>query len=127
MNETYIRIIEERDLRLLKSIEEKNSKKYIKHIDNDCYISIEELLTCLDDTQDNREYAEEKLTELSEHIDNKGNEYIPTLDKHYIDTIKKLNEELTKLKEENNELRNEALRICNEDALDRLANNGVIL
>lgn len=116
------------DYNLLKRIEKANCTDYgIVEVKDHYYITIEELLTCLSDTQDQRDYAEENLIKVSEEYDKKYNEYIPTVDKHYIDEINKLKEENENLKEDNEILRDRALMVCNEDMLDQLAMEGVQL
>lgn len=120
--------LKEWDYNLLKRIEKANSTNYrIVEINDMYYIRPEDLFTCLDEVQEYREYAETHLIEVSEEASEKFNEYIPTLDKTYIDEINSLKEELEGLKEENEILRDKALMVCNEDDIDRLNFEGVML
>lgn len=120
--------LKEWDYNLLKRIEKANSTNYrIIEINDMFYIRPEDLFTCLDEVQEYREYAEKNLVEVSEEANEKFNEYIPTLDKTYLDEIESLKEELEGLKEENEILRDKALMVCNEDDIDRLNFEGVML
>ena len=127
--------LEEHNLNLIRRLERNNYKNYhIKEIDGSCYIRLWDLISCLEDTEDNRDDAEEKVVELT----NKINE-MPDVEANslQLSTIKALNELHVKydeleskykdLKEENKILKNETLRYCNEDDLDRLAFEGVKL
>ena len=58
------------DYELLKKIEADNLTNYeIIDIEEKHYISIENIMKCLEDTQDNREYAEMQLKEITNKID----------------------------------------------------------
>ena len=127
--------LEEHNLNLIRRLERNNYKNYhIKEIDGSCYIRLWDLISCLEDTEDSRDYAEEKVVELT----NKINE-MPDIEANslQLSTIKTLNElhikygELEEkykdLKEENDILRDKAIMYCNEDDLDRLAFEGVEL
>lgn len=57
--------LKERYRRLIHKLEIENCNTYkIYELDDRYYINIEDLLEALDDTQDNREYTEEKFKEL---------------------------------------------------------------
>lgn len=127
--------LEEHNLNLIRRLERNNYKNYhIKEIDGSCYIRLWDLISCLEDTEDSRDYAEEKVVELT----NKINE-MPDIEANslQLSTIKALNElhikysELEEkykdLKEENEILRDKAIMYCNEDMLDKLAFEGVEL
>ena len=50
---------------LLRKLEKENCTNYkIKEIDGDYYIKVDDLLDALDETQSYRQYAEEKVKEL---------------------------------------------------------------
>lgn len=58
--------LEDWEYKLLDKISSENSTDYnIKMIDNEYYIKKYDLMSLIEDTQDNREYAEEKVKELS--------------------------------------------------------------
>lgn len=127
--------LEEHNLNLIRRLERNNYKNYhIKEIDGSYYIRLWDLISCLEDTEDSRDYAEEKVVELT----NKINE-MPDVEANslQLSTIKTLNELHVKygeleekykdLKEENEILRNKAIMYCNEDDLDRLVFEGVEL
>ena len=110
--------LNEWQLSLLQRLEKENYKRYIKIFENHYYARIDDLFYCIDDTQDNREYAEEKLKEYINETETKKEDEIPGLLKSY-------QKEYERLKEENEILRNKALMVCNEDMLDKLANEGI--
>lgn len=57
--------IKERYRKLIHKLEIENCNTYkIYELDDRYYINVEDLLEALDDTQDNREYTEEKFKEL---------------------------------------------------------------
>lgn len=114
--------LEEYNLNLIRRLEKNNYKDYhIKEIDGSSYIRVWDLISCLEDTEDNRDYAEEKVVELT----NKINE-MPDVEANslQLSTIKVLNE----LKAENEELKDTLERIQNtldEDDYDRLREEGI--
>ena len=111
-------------------IKDNDSKYEVLEIKGEHYITIDTLFEILDDTQSNREYAEEKLVELTEEFDKfkeRKEENIPGLEKSLQREVNRLKEENDNLKEENEILRDKALLICDEDDLDRLAFEGVEL
>lgn len=62
--------LDDYDYELLKEVEKANLTNYeIVDIQNKHYIDPDNLLRCIEDTQENREYAEEKLKELANSID----------------------------------------------------------
>ena len=120
--------LKEWDYNLLKRIEKANCTDYrITEIRGNYYINQDDLFVLIDDTQDYRDYAEQKLSEVSEAYDNTKKEDIPGLEKSLQAEVDRLKEENENLKEENEILRNKALFYCNEDMLDRLAEEGVQL
>lgn len=111
--------LDEIDVRLIQRIQKDNCTDYeILEIKDRYFIDKDNLLSVLDDTQDNREYAEDRLKDYIEEAETKKEEEIPGLLKSY-------QKECERLKEENKILRKEVARICNEDAYDRLAFEGV--
>ena len=86
------------------------------------------MIDALDETQEYRQYAEEKLSEVATEHDKKW--YEENANSLQLSTIKALNEtkeENDKLKQENETLRREVEKVCNEDMLDRLNMEGVEL
>lgn len=62
--------LDDYDYELLKEVEKANQTNYeIVDIQNKHYIDPDNLLSIIEDTQENREYAEEKLKELANSID----------------------------------------------------------
>ena len=127
--------LKEWELSLLRRIEESNMTTYgIREIDGDYYIKTDDLMCLIDETQDYRDYAEEQLIELNNKLNDMPDVEVNSLQ---LSTVKALNELHVKydeleskykdLEEENKILRNETLRYCNEDDLDRLAFEGVEL
>ena len=127
--------LKEWELSLLRRIEESNMTTYgIREIDGDYYIKTDDLMSLIDETQDYRDYAEEQLIELNNKLNDMPDVEVNSLQ---LSTVKALNELHVKydeleskykdLEEENKILRNETLRYCNEDDLDRLAFEGVEL
>ena len=111
--------LNDRYRRLLHKLEKENCRSYrICEIRDRYYISIEDLLDALDDTQDSREYAEDKFKEYVDDIETRKEENTPGLLISY-------QKECERLKEENETLRKEVNRVCNEEAYDRLAFEGV--
>lgn len=113
---------------LLRKLEKENCSNYeMREIKGDFYITIDDLMDALDETQNYRQYAEEKVVELSDKINDIPNVECDSLQ---LSTIKALNElriENDNLKQENETLRREVENICNEDMLDRLNMEGVEL
>jgi len=120
---------------LIKKLEKENCSNYeMREIKGDFYITIDDLMDALDETQNYRQYAEEKIAELSDKINDMPDVEVNSLQ---LSTVKELNElhikysELEEkykdLKEENEILRNRILFYCNEDMLDELAFEGVEL
>lgn len=115
--------IDEKWISLIKKLEKENFRKYeiIEHNDR-YYISAEDLLWCLDDTQDSREYAEEKLKDVVDDYDSRKEENSNSLQ---LSTIKKLNE----LINENIELKKELEFIrstFSEEDYDRMREEGEV-
>lgn len=127
--------LEEHNLNLIRRLERNNYKNYhIKEIDGSCYIRLWDLISCLEDTEDSRDYAEEKVVELTNKINEMPDVEVNSLQ---LSTVKALNELHVKydeleekykdLKEENDILRREVYKVCNEDDLDRLIEEGIEL
>lgn len=125
--------LKEWELSLLRRIEDSNMTTYgIREIDGEWYIKSDDLMVLIDDTQDNRDYAEEQIIELNNKINDMPDVEVNSLQ---LSTVKALNELHVKydeleskykdLEEENKILKNETLRYCNEDDLDRLVFEGV--
>lgn len=111
--------LNDRYRRLIHKLEKENCRSYrICEIRDRYYISIEDLLDALDDTQDSREYAEEKFEDYINDVETRKEENTPGLLNSY-------QKECERLKEENETLRKEVNRVCNEEAYDRLAFEGV--
>lgn len=122
MRNEYMMIeLEERYRRLVHKLEQENNRSYrVSNIKDHYYISIDDLLDALDDTQDSREYAEEKISELNREISDRPIE-CNSLQIHTL-------EELNRLKEENIELQTKIEMIqstLDEDDYDRLAGEGI--
>ena len=114
--------IDEKWISLIKKLEKENFRKYeiIEHNDR-YYINAEDLLWCLDDTQDSRENAEEKLKEYIKDTEIKKEENTPGLLISY-------QKECENLKEENDKLKTklEAIQSTfSEDDYDKLAMEGI--
>lgn len=127
--------LKEWEYKLIKRLEEDNCSDYrVEELDDNYYIRVNNLLDALSETQENREYAEERIMELNDKLNEIPNVEANSLQ---LSTIKALNElhikysELEEkykdLKEENEILRDKAIMYCNEDDLDRLAFEGVEL
>lgn len=120
--------LKEWELSLLRRIEESNMTTYgIREIDGDYYIKTDDLMSLIDETQDNRDYAEKQLIEITRKLDEMPDVEVNSLQ---LSTVKALNElriENDKLKQENETLRREVENVCNEDMLDRLNMEGVEL
>lgn len=116
-------------LRLLQGAEKLNCKKYIKVFEDHYYCKIDELFYCIEDTQENREFAEDKLQEVINDYEEKLHDKNPNIVDciWYKEQLHKACEEVERLKEENDALKAECLKVCNEDALDELAMEGVEL
>lgn len=114
--------LKERYRRLIHKLEIENCNTYkIYELDDRYYINVEDLLEALDDTQDNRQYAEEKFKEYIDNVESMKEEKTPGLLKSYQD-------ECSRLKEENDELKKTISTIqntLNEDDYDRLAEEGI--
>lgn len=109
--------LKEIDYKLIRRIEKANSTSYgILEIQGDYYINADELFSLIDDIQDNREYAEEKVIDLTEELNSR-----PEIDSYTMS----IHDTMRDLEEENKILRKEIARVCNEDMLDRLAFEGV--
>lgn len=120
--------LEEHNLNLIRRLERNNYKNYhIKEIDGSCYIRLWDLISCLEDTEDSRDYAEEKVVELTNKINEMPDIEANSLQLSTIKTLNELRIENDKLKQENEILRDKAIMYCNEDDLDRLAFEGVEL
>lgn len=128
-------LLKEWELSLLRRIEESNMTNYdIKEIDGEYYIKQEDLFNLIDETQDNRDYAEQKVFELDRALNSESTDEL--IDKSIRaegsllsvkKKIKELEEQIENLKYENDVLKNKALSQCNEDALDRLIEEGIEL
>lgn len=116
--------LKENDYKLIRKIESANSTSYgVLEVQGNYYINANDLFSLIDDIQDNREYAEEKVVDLTEELNNRPEIDSYTMSIH--NTLQDLKEENENLKDENKILRNQALFYCNEDMLDRLAFEGV--
>lgn len=111
----------DRYLRLIRKLEKANSRYYkIAVVNDQYYIDVDTLLDALDDTEDNREYAEEKLEELNDELMSRPEE----ANSLQLTTMI----EVKRLKEENDELRTkiEAIQCTlDEDDYDKLAMEGI--
>lgn len=111
----------DRYLRLIRKLEKANSRYYKIAVVNDrYYIDVDTLLDALDDTEDNREYAEEKLEELNDELMSRPEE----ANSLQLTTMI----EVKRLKEENDELRTKIETIqctLDEDDYDKLAMEGI--
>ena len=114
--------LKERYRRLIHKLEIENCNTYkIYELDDRYYINVEDLLEALDDTQDNREYVEERLQEFVNEVEDTNEDETPGLLKSY-------QKECERLKEENMELQTKIEMIQNtlsEDDYDKLAFEGV--
>lgn len=111
----------DRYVRLIRKLEKENDSYYkIAVVNDQYYIDVGTLLDVLDDTQDNREYAEEKLEELNDELMSRPEE----ANSLQLTTMI----EVKRLKEENDKLRTKIEAIqstLNEDDYDRLAEEGI--
>lgn len=128
--------LKEWELSLLRRIEDKNVTDYsIREIEGEYYIKQDDLFSLIDETEDYRDNAEQELKEITIKLDNTP--IIEDNNSFYRNTIRSLNELHIKyeeleskykdLEEENKILRNETIKYCNEDDLDRLNMEGVEL
>ena len=110
-----------RYFRLIQRLEKENCRKYkVYDIDDHYYITIDTLLDVLDDTEDKRIYAEERIEELSNELKVRPEE----ANSLQLTTMI----EVKKLKEENEELKTTIEAIQNtldEDDYDRLREEGI--
>lgn len=110
-----------RYFRLIQRLEKENCRKYkVYDIDDRYYITIDTLLDVLDDTEDNRIYAEERIEELSNELKVRPEE----ANSLQLTTMI----EVKRLKEENEELKTTIEAIQNtldEDDYDRLREEGI--
>lgn len=115
--------IDEKWISLIKKLEKENFRKYeIIEYNDRYYIVAEDLLWCLDDTQDSRENAEEKLKDVVDDYDSRKEENSNSLQ---LSTTKKLNE----LINENIELKKELEFIrstFSEEDYDRTREEGEV-
>lgn len=112
-------------LRLLQTMEKENVKSYIKSFENDYYARIEDLFYCIDDTQDNREYAEEKLQQVIDDYEERLKDNNPNI----VDVIW-YKEQFTKAHEKIEQLEKKIEDIqstLNEEDYDKLAMEGIEL
>ena len=113
--------LKEWDYNLLKRLEDKNMTDYrITEIRGEYYINQDDLFTCLDDTSDYRDYAEQKLVEVADDYDNRLKDDIPSLEKQYLDQIEKLKARNKELEETLNCLQS----TLNEEGYNKLSENG---
>lgn len=114
--------LNDRYRRLIHKLEKENCRNYrVYEIRDRYYIDIDDLLDCLDDTQDSREYAEEKFKDYVDDVETRKEENTPGLLNSY-------QKECERLKEENDDLRTTIQAIqstLNEDDYDRLAEEGI--
>lgn len=116
--------LEERYRRLIHQLEQENCRNYrIVNIKDSYYINIEDLLDALDDTQDNREYAEEKFKEYINKTEERKEENTPGLLNSYQKECEKLKEEKEKLIAIVEAIQN----TLSEDDYEKLAKEGVEL
>ena len=109
--------LKENDYKLIKKIESANSTSYgVLEVQGNYYINASDLFSLIDDIQYNREYAEERVIDLTKELNNR-----PEIDSYTMS----IHDTMRDLKEENKILRKEVARVCNEDMLDRLAFEGV--
>ena len=116
--------LKERYRRLIHKLEIENCNKYkIYELDDRYYINAEDLLEALDDTQDNREYVEERLQEFVNEAENIKEDETPALLKSYQKECERLKEENDKLKETIENIQ----KTLDEDDYDKLAMEGIEL
>ena len=69
--ENILLLLDNYDRNLITRLEKENNKHYfIKEIENHYYISQDDLIRCLEDTQDNREFAEQTLADYIDRMEN---------------------------------------------------------
>lgn len=120
--------LKENDYKLIRKIESANSTSYgVLEVQGNYYINVNDLFSLIDDIQDNREYAEDKLQQVIDDYEERLKDNNPNIVDviWYKEQLTKAHEENENLKEENEILRDKALMVCNEDMLDRLAFEGV--
>ena len=114
--------LNDRYRRLIHKLEKENCRNYrIYEIKDKYYIDIDDLLDCLDDTQDSKEYAEKRLEEYLNDIETRKEENTPGLLISY-------QKECENLKEENDKLKTKLKAIqstLSEDDYDKLAMEGI--
>lgn len=115
--------LDERDVRLITRVEKANFTNYkIVLFDDNYYIDESNLLIALEDTQDSREFAENKISELCNELNNRPED----CNSLQLSTMK-ANKELI---EENEMLKEKIERIQStlaEDDYDKLAMEGIEL
>lgn len=117
--------LKEWQLNLIKRLEKENSSDYdVEEIDADYFIRIDDLLDALDETQDYRQYAKDKVVELSNAL-NSSDYYDDTLDRliRTEGSLRKAKERIKELEEKLEQIQN----MLDEDDYDRLAMEGVEL
>lgn len=116
--------LDEWDLNLIRRIEKKNYKDYkVRTIEGEDYIRKDDLISLIEDLEDNRDYAEEKIVDMANQIDEIKHERMGGLEWGK-------SKKLERLIKENEELKQKIERIestLNEDDYDRLAMEGVEL
>lgn len=101
--------LKEWQYKLIQRLKEDNYKHYeIIEVKGNYYVSSNELLEILDDTENCREYAEEKLIMLSDEFNKykeREQDNIPGLEKSLQREVNRLKDENDKLKEKNKRIR----------------------
>lgn len=115
--------LDERDVRLIQRVQRTNFSDYgIVTINDGWYISENNLLLALEDAQESREYAEDRILDLCEELDKRPEE-CNSLQLTTLSECKRLKEENNRLKEMIENIQ----KTLDEDDYDKLAMEGIEL
>lgn len=114
--------LKEWQLLLMQKMEIANCSKYITIFENRYYLKLEDMFYCIEDTQENREYAEDKVSELCDELNNRP-EDCNSLQLNTMLECKRLKQENEELQQLVDNIRN----TLNEDDYDKLAMEGIEL
>lgn len=112
-------------LRLLRTMEKENIRSYVKIYDDHYYVRSDDLFYCIDDTQDNRQYAEDKLQQVIDNYEERLKDNNPNIVDviWYKEHLTKANEEIERLKKKIEDIQS----TLDEEDYDKLTMEGIEL
>lgn len=112
-------------LRLLQAMEKENVKSYIKIFDEHYYVRSDDLFYCIDDTQDNRQYAEDKLQQVINDYEERLKDNNPNITDviWYKEQLTKAHEKIEQLEKKIEDIQS----MLDEEDYDKLAMEGIEL